>query len=317
MDHHDVTHDVWTLSPSSSTSPPLRLGGAAIACQRRLLRREGEPPASPTPRSSSRTSTPTAASGWTAGRPAAARRPARLGHHPPRPPRRGPRRRGRHRLLPRQLPGTAPSRPARRPPDARRAIAPDPDASGRAAPEVAAQGRHEEPLRDRRRPALHPRAPQHLPRRRRGPPARARRGPCPTGAASATAGEVDLAAARTAAVLACSDMFFGERHNLIMPGRAPTWATAGRPAAAAAPATTGPSSASAPAARSASRARHQPLQGQLPRHGREVCDASAEARLADERPGASCSRARSSRPHTRHLFEDELACHRRGHATCA
>ena len=34
-------------------------------------------------------------------------------------------------------------------------------------------------------------------------------------------------------------MFFGSRHNLIMPGRGTAWATAGRPAAAAGPGTTG------------------------------------------------------------------------------
>jgi allantoicase len=43
----------------------------------------------------------------------------------------------------------------------------------------------------------------------------------PDWAALARRGEVDLAAAENGAlVIACSDMFFGHRHNLIMPGRA-------------------------------------------------------------------------------------------------
>ncbi|HKQ52765.1 MAG TPA: allantoicase, partial [Pyrinomonadaceae bacterium] len=43
----------------------------------------------------------------------------------------------------------------------------------------------------------------------------------PDWAALARRGEIDLAAAEIGAlVLACSDMFFGHRHNLIMPGRA-------------------------------------------------------------------------------------------------
>ena len=47
------------------------VGGAAIAVQRRILRREREPPYARTPPSGASTCTPIAASGWTAGRPGA------------------------------------------------------------------------------------------------------------------------------------------------------------------------------------------------------------------------------------------------------
>ncbi len=70
--------------------------------------------------------------------------------------------------------------------------------------------------------ALHASAPQHLPGRRRRSAPGARRGRAGLRAGSAAGREVlDVAAVENGGqVLSCSDMFFGVRHNLIMPGRA-------------------------------------------------------------------------------------------------
>ena len=58
------------------------------------------------------------------------------------------------------------------------------------------------------------------PGRRRRAAARATARSSPTGIGCGGSGEVDLAAAEHGGVVvACSDMFFGSRHNLIMPGR--------------------------------------------------------------------------------------------------
>ena len=59
------------------------------------------------------------------------------------------------------------------------------------------------------------------PGRRRGASARVRRGRAEWNRLRQIGGEIDLAAVENGGlVLSCSDMFFGHRHNLIMPGRA-------------------------------------------------------------------------------------------------
>ena len=133
-------------------------------------------------------------------------------------------------------------------------------------------------------------------------------------------GDVDLAAVEHGGVVvACSDMFFGSRHNLIMPGDARSmgdgWETQAAPRTAG---TTGRSSGSAPPARSGGS-----------RSTRGTSRATRPARAASRRgrrvgqPGRSARRWRELlprtplQPHTRHVFEDEVLRIRRRHARAA
>ena len=142
--------------------------------------------------------------------------------HPPRRARRHPRRRRRHRVLPRQLPVALFDRGVRR------------DASSRSPtrstnwveilPKSALRGDSENVFAIDVAARVHASALPHLSRRRRGAAARARRGRARLAPrAAASANEIDLAAIEHGGeVLTCSDMFFGPKHNLIMPGRAST-----------------------------------------------------------------------------------------------
>ena len=119
------------------------------------------------------------------------------------------------------------------------------------------------------RAALHPRAAQHLPRRRRRPAARARRGRARP--AACWPRPVDLAALEHGGrVVDCSNMFYGSpAATSSLPGLARIdGRRLGDRRAAATTATTGCSSASPrPATIRAGRAGHQPLQGQRARRG--------------------------------------------------
>ena len=160
---------------------------------------------------------------------------------------------------------------------------------------------------------LHAPAAQHLPRRRRRAPARVRR---------RRAGLVDDSRrrpwsisppSRTAACrCSSSDMFSRHPQNLIMPGRAKNmgdgWETKRR---------RGPGHDWAdPAPRrgrhlAPDRGRHQPLQGQLSRllHDRRASICRGPRRSGSptsSRSGSACCRRRSSAPNTRHFFEEQL-----------
>ena len=133
-------------------------------------------------------------------------------------------RRGRgHQPLHRQLPGALLSR---RVLPAGGGLAGDAprrqDRVGPSPPGVEARRRLAEPVPGPKRPRVDPRAPQHPSRRRRRAAARLRRGgggrgrPRPVRRSSST-----WPRSRTAgSCSACSDMFFGPKDNLIMPGRA-------------------------------------------------------------------------------------------------
>ena len=182
------------------------------------------------------------------GDPPPARAGLRLVHRPARPAGRRPRRRRRHRVLPRQLSGVVLARRL-----ATIAGCADPDALDerdveRVLPRVAARGatRRTSFAVDATPRPRHAPAAQHLSRRRRRAAAGVRRGRARLGRGCGGGGEVDLAAVEHGGVVvACSDMFFGIAHNLIMPGARATWATAGRRSGGAGPGTTGRSCGSA------------------------------------------------------------------------
>jgi allantoicase len=126
------------------------------------------------------------------------------------------------------------------------------------------------------------------------------------------AGEIDLVALENGGtVLATSDKFFGSAHNLLLPGRARTWATAGRRAGGAGRGTTGRSCAWVCAGtprRVEVDTTH--FKGNYP----ESCslEACAAPEASVEELGASKAwrelvpRQKLS-AHTRHVFEIELA----------
>ena len=130
-------------------------------------------------------------------------------------------------------------------------------------------------------------------------------------------GDVDLAAAEHGGlVVACSDMFFGSRHNLIMPGDATHmgdgWETKRR---------RGPGHdwtivRLGDRGRDSTRGnRHAPLQGE--RAGRLQPGRRGRRTGAATLAGLAVARVlprTALQPHTRHIFEDELRPARRRHA---
>ena len=204
-----------------------RLGGAVLAGQRRVLRAQGDAGAGRPRRCGGSTSTPTAASGWTAGRRAAGARPGhdwclvRLG-----PAGRRARRRRGHGVLPRQLPGAVRARGVR----GRRRARP-----GRSSPPThgcawQSQILPRSPLARRLRAtpfAVDGDAARHAPavatssRRRRRAPARARRRARPLPRASragahARPGRDRARRLRAWRAATCSS---ATAQNLILPGR--------------------------------------------------------------------------------------------------
>jgi hypothetical protein len=301
---------------TDTTAPPDFLELPDLACeavggadpvQRRVLRREGEPP----PRARrgvarARVHRPRQVDGRLGDPPPPRARP-RLVHRAPRPARRDPRRRRRHRVLPRQLPRGVRARRACALDDpldlARSAAAPWTELLPRAPLRGDA-----EPVRDRRRPPRHPRPARHLPRRRRRAAARPRRRGARLGAGCArSAGRSIWPRSSTAAssrpAATCSS---ARATTSSSRARRAAWPTAGRPAAAAARATTGRSCGSPRRHRRARRGRHLALQGQRAR----ALLARGRARRGRRRRRRAHRLAPAARsplhPHRRHLFDAEL-----------
>ena len=190
--------------------------------ERRVLRAEGSADQARRRLSGAKACTRSAGSGWTVGKlGAAANAGLRLVHRPARHPGRHRGRRRRHELI---IAATIRSR-ARSKARASRACR-DPETIAtecgmdRDPSALAARGRRQERVRGAERDAVHAPAPQHLSRWRRGAAPRARRRVLRLRSRHHAGSEVDLAAAENGGqVLLCSDMFFGIRHNLIMPGR--------------------------------------------------------------------------------------------------
>ena len=145
----------------------------------------------------------------------------RLVRHPPRRRGRGSRRGRRHVAFQRQLPGVV-----RRSTCCDRTGALAADDLRRAdwheiLPRTPLDGDAHNQFAVDRAPRAHAPAAQHLPRRRRRPPAASTATSSPTGRASPVAATSTWPPPSMAAwSSSCSDMFFGSRHNLIMPGDA-------------------------------------------------------------------------------------------------